>query len=109
MYRLEIYHRVCRAIYRDGMSECAAATAFGVDRGTISKMLTFSEPPGYRLSAPRRRSRMGSHAAFVDQILITDPDVPKKQRHTIQRIFERLRDERGFAGGYTTVPSDSRQ
>jgi len=26
-----------------------------------------------------------------------------KQRHTAKRIFERLRDEHGFAGGYTVV------
>ena len=29
--------------------------------------------------------------------------VPRKQRHTAKRIFERLRDEYGFGGGYTTV------
>lgn len=103
MYGLEIYHRVRRAVRRDGMSERAAAIAFGVDRGTVSKMLEFSEPPGYRLRARRPRSRMDEHADFVDQILIEDQDKPKKQRHTIQRIFERLRDERGFKGGYTTV------
>ena len=26
-----------------------------------------------------------------------------KQRHTAKRIFERLRDEHGFDGGYTVV------
>jgi hypothetical protein len=26
-----------------------------------------------------------------------------KQLHTAKRIFERLRDEHGFAGGYTVV------
>ena len=30
-----------------------------------------------------------------------DPDVPRKRRHTAERIFERLQDEHGFAGGYT--------
>ena len=29
-----------------------------------------------------------------------DRDEPRKQRHTAQRIFERLRDEHGFAGAY---------
>ena len=29
--------------------------------------------------------------------------MPRKQRHTAHRIFERLRDEHGFAGGYTIV------
>ena len=103
MYGLEIYHRDRRAVRVNGMSERAAAIAFGIDRGTVSKMLEFSEPPGYRLASPRPRSRMDEHAAFVDQILLEDQTKPKKQRHTIQRIFERLRDERGFKGGYTTV------
>ena len=29
--------------------------------------------------------------------------MPKKQRHTAKRFFERLRDEYGFDGGYTIV------
>ena len=32
-----------------------------------------------------------------------DKSRPKKQRHTSKRIFERLRDEHGFAGGITIV------
>jgi transposase len=28
---------------------------------------------------------------------------PVKQRHTSKRIFERLKEERGFTGGYTIV------
>jgi transposase len=32
-----------------------------------------------------------------------DSQAPKKQRHTAWRIFERLREEHGFVGGYTTV------
>ena len=70
MYGLEIYHRVRRAVYRDGMSAREAAGVFGLDRGTISKMMEFSEPPGSRLTAQRPRSRMEAHAEFVDQILI---------------------------------------
>ena len=39
----------------------------------------------------------------IDRILEDDLGIPRKQRHTAQRIFERLRDEYGFDGGYTTV------
>ena len=48
-------------------------------------------------------SRRYENGAIVDAILEadTDPDVPRKQRHTAHRIFERLRDEHGFTGGYT--------
>ncbi|HVO94494.1 MAG TPA: hypothetical protein VMT22_16720 [Terriglobales bacterium] len=42
--------------------------------------------------------------ASIDAILEGDRAVHKKQRHTVQRIFERLRDEEGFCGGLRTVP-----
>lgn len=41
MYGLETYGRVRRAVLRDGMSEREAARVFGLDRGTISKMVKF--------------------------------------------------------------------
>ena len=43
------------------------------------------------------------HREIVDQILIDDQERPKKQRHTAKRIFDRLRDEYDFTGGYTIV------
>ncbi len=40
---------------------------------------------------------------MIDAILDADRTAPVKQRHTAKRIFERLRDEHGYAGGYTVV------
>jgi hypothetical protein len=56
-----------------------------------------------------RLSAAAAHAAaeleawtgIIDQILDEDKERSKKQRHTAKRIFERLRDEHGFMGGYT--------
>jgi len=42
MYNVEKYVRVRRAVLRDGMSHSEAARVFGVDRGTISKMMQFT-------------------------------------------------------------------
>ncbi len=39
----------------------------------------------------------------IDAILEADRDAPMKQRHSAKRIFDRLRDEHGFTGGYTVV------
>jgi transposase len=39
----------------------------------------------------------------IDAILEEDKSTPPKQRHTAKRIFERLREEHEFAGGYTIV------
>jgi transposase len=103
MYGVELYAAVRMAVFRDGLSQREAARRFGIDRGTVSKVLGHSVPPGYRRSQPRARPKLDAHAGFIDELLEADLTAPKKQRHTILRIFERLRDERGFDGGYTTV------
>jgi transposase len=103
MYGVELYSKVRMAVLRDGVSRREAARRFGIDRGTVAKMVGHSVPPGYRQGQPRVRPKLDAHASFIDEILKFDLSAPKKQRHTILRIFERLRDERGFDGGYTTV------
>lgn len=103
MYGLDLYGRVRLAVLGQGISQREASRRFGIDRGTVSKMLAHSEPPGYRQSLAPRRPKLDAHIGFIDQILHDDIGAPRKQRHTIQRIYDRLREERGFDGGYTTV------
>ena len=52
-----------------------------------------------------RRPKLEGFTGIIEAILEADadPDVPRKQRHTAYRIFERLRGEHGFTGGYTIV------
>ena len=86
------------------MSERAAARHFGVSRESVRNMLEFSVPPGYRRTAPVRRPKLDGFTGFIDEWLRGDrKDEHRKQRHTAKRIFERLRDEHGFTGGYTIV------
>ena len=40
---------------------------------------------------------------MIDAILEDDKQRPAKQRHRAKRIFERLKAEHGFTGGYTIV------
>jgi len=103
MYGVELYGLVRRAVMLEGVSQRAAARRFGIDRGTVAKMIASPTPPGYQRRIPVRRPKLADHEAFIEQILDEDETAPAKQRHTAQRIFERLRDERGFDGGYSTV------
>jgi transposase len=103
MYRVELYTRVRRAVYVEGLSVRGAARRFGIHRKTVKKMLAFSVPPGYRQKEPRARVRIGPYTGIIDEILEADRQRPKKQRHTAKRIFDRLREEHGYAGGYTMV------
>jgi transposase len=103
MFTVELYARIRRAVMVDGLSRRDAAKRFGVHRNTITKMLQFSVPPGYRRRERPVSKKLGQHRAWIDAVLEGDRSVHKKQRHTAHRIFERLREERGFTGGYTIV------
>ena len=65
-----------------------------------------SVPLGYRRNKPPRRPKIGPYTGVIDWIVQDDPEVPKKQLHTANRIYERLRDEREFKGKYTSVISE---
>jgi transposase len=103
MYRVELYGRVRRACHVEGLSVREAARVFGLDRKTVRKMLLYSVPPGYRRSRPPRRPKLDPFIGIIDRILEEDGSRPAKQRHTAKRIFDRLREEYGFDGGYTIV------
>ena len=100
---MELYARVRRAVVVDKMSEREAARQFGLARETVRKMLRYSVPPGYRRQQPARRPKLDAWVGAIDQILEQDKAESKKQRHTAKRIFERLRDEHAYTGGYTIV------
>ena len=103
MYSVEIYGRVRRAVYVEGMSERQVAREFGLARETVRKMLQYAVPPGYRRQQPAKRPKLDAWVGVIDQILEEDRSRPRKQRHTAKRIHERLRAEHGFSGGYTIV------
>ena len=103
MFTVELYARIRRAVMIDGLSRREAARRFGVHRNTIAKMLQFSVPPGYRRRERPVSKKLGPYMVWIDAVLEGDRSVHRKQRHTAHRIFERLRDEQGFSGGYTIV------
>jgi len=103
MKGVELYARVRRAVCIEGLSRREAARRFGIDPRTVAKMLAFSVPPGYRRSKPPVRPKLDPFTGIIERILEEDKGGSAKQRHTSKRIFERLRDEHGYAGGITIV------
>ena len=106
---MEVYARIRRAVQVDGMSIRQAAREFGLSRKSIRKMLQFSLPPGYERKKPVARPKLGPWLGIIDQILVEDQSQPKKQRHTAKRIWDRLKAEHTFGGGYTIVKDYVRQ
>jgi hypothetical protein len=72
MFSVELYGRVRHACHVEGLSQREAARRFGIHRGTVRKMLTFSVPPGYRRTKPPTRPKLDAVAALIDAILEAD-------------------------------------
>ena len=95
---MELYARVRRACMVEGMSIREAARVFEMHRDTVRKLLRYSVPPGYRRKGPPRRSEAGPVPRGDRPGPGAGRGLPKKQRHTAKRIYERLRTEYGFGG-----------
>jgi len=94
---------VRRRVLTGGLSKRAACREYKISWHTLAKMLTHDEPPGYRQQAPRQKPVLEPFLPILHEMLESDQQAPKKQRHTATRIFHRLRDEHGYPGGYTSV------
>ncbi len=83
----------------EGVSEIARA--LNLSRPTVRKHLKTLTEPTYRrqqVEAPR----LEPYKARLDEWLAYDAQLPRKQRCTARRLFERLRDE-GYDGAYDSV------
>ena len=70
--------------------------------------MKYFEPPGYQLKEARPKPKIGSYFERIAQIIEEDKALPKKQRHTAKRIYERIR-EMGYEGKYTQVKETVRE
>lgn len=97
------YELIRRKFILDEQSARAIAHELGHSRKTVAKAIAHAVPPGYRLGVPRQRPAIEPYRAWIDAWLEEDRSRPRKQRHTAQRIFERLRDEHEYAGSASSV------
>lgn len=54
------------------------------------------------MKVPRPKPKIGPYLERIAQIIDVDKCYPKKQLHTVKRIFERFK-EMGYTGGYAQV------
>ena len=53
-------------------------------------MVLYSTPPGYQRQLPIRRPKLDAFVSTIEHWLEEDLKVPRKQRHTARRAWQRL-------------------
>lgn len=93
-----------RAMDAAGTPRAEIARRLGVSRNTVAKYADMEDmSPAPPLPRERARPAMEGQEDWVRGVLESDLGAPRKQRHTAKRIYDRLVEERGFGGSYSTV------
>ena len=106
---MNIWTRIRRDILVEEMSRREACRKYNLNFRTIQKILKHPEPPERPKEYARAKPKIGPFISVIHEILEADKKVHPKQRHTGQRIFDRLRDEHGYTGGITVVRDEIRR
>ena len=101
MLTVDHYELIRRKHFKEGMSQRAIARELHHSRKTVAKAIAHPIPPGYQLTQQRARPVIEPVRHLIDAWL--EQDQRRKQRHTAQRIYERLRDDYQFKGHPSTV------
>ena len=79
----------------------------GISLKTVRKMLVHTHP---QLPVLRRRnySKLGPHTASIQRMLRENATLPPRAKLSVRAIYQRIRDDEGFSGGYNTVADYAR-
>ena len=100
---MQKWTEIRRRVLNQEISKRQACQEYGLGWRTLRRILEHEEPPRYRQKKPRRKPKLERFLPIIHEILEADKQAPKKQRHTAQRIFDRLVLEHEYDGGLTIV------
>lgn len=103
MYRDVVqWSKIRHRILVEGISRRQVIRETGISSKTVSKMLahTHPQPP-----APRTRNyrKLGLHIASIHRMLRENVTLPPRARLSVRAVYENIRNDEGFCGGYSTV------
>ncbi|MDR1705476.1 MAG: IS21 family transposase [Clostridiales bacterium] len=89
----------------EGKSLREIAKEVGMNFRTVQKYAYMNnfEPQIMPNMEPESYPILGAYIAVIDEWMEQDAREPRKQRHTAQRIYDRLREEHGYKGSYSSV------
>lgn len=103
MIDVEQWEKVRRGYYVEGKSVRQLMRETGHSFRTIRRILAGNEPGRYVLKNGRAAPVLGAYKAQIDTMLEENASLPRKQRYTASRIYQRV-----CAAGYTGAESTVR-
>ena len=104
-----MWSEIRRRVLTGETSKRAICREYAIHWKTLEKILSHDEPPGYRQSQTRAKPVLEPFLPIMREILEQDREAHPKQRHTAKRIYDRLCNEHGFTGSYSTIKEAVRE
>jgi transposase len=101
--RVELFEQIRKDRRVEGSSIRELADRHHVHRRTVRQALDSAVPRPRRPYPQRPRPAIDAYATVIDGWLLADRQVPRKQRHTARRVWQRLVAEHGAACSEVTV------
>jgi transposase len=99
MKTVEDYVEIRRAYFVEGKSIRQIHRELGVARETVRKALIHPEPEPYQLSEEHPAPVFGEYRARIEELIKERNTLPRKQRHTGKKIYQKLQ-----VGGVSREP-----
>ena len=101
--RVELFEQIRRDRRVEELSIRELADRHRVHRRTVRQALASAVPPPRKAYARRTRPAIDPWVGVIDSWLEADREVPRKQRHTARRVWQRLVAEHGAQVAEVTV------
>jgi hypothetical protein len=100
---VELFEQIRRDWRAGGSPIRELAVRHHVHRRTVRQAVASAAPPPRKAYPQRPRPALDPYTQVIDEWLLADRDVPRKQRHTARRVWQRLVAEHGASVAEVTV------
>lgn len=91
--KVELYEKIRRE-YEEGVGTISGvAKKLGIHRRMVREAIQKAIPPARKKMQRTSTRLVGEVVLFIHQVLTADQQAPRKQRHTAERVYQRLCEE----------------